>query len=487
MLTPLHYRNYITVWPILFFLITLVSCGTINHRDNIIPIDSTPRHAKVFDEDKKFLGTTPFFYEINKERKQNFTFFENESKQEMKISYKCALNYSESLIPNLLISLLYPVGTTWGAISMAVDYWSGDLFTCAKGIEINIPNNLNNGPLKLSAKRILILPIESTDEKIASEIVALWKKNFFSIQTTDSIIPMAKANRSIITNGLSDKRLWAPREINRQDLWPLGHEFSATHLLSFEKKSEGEVTTYTPKLYDFFTLQEVQETYLKPLQINDTPENSLETLEIIKESVLQTIALIPNSISASLSFDRTILVADSSNQSVGIEGHRHPMAFPKFLSIWGAENMSHPYLYDSWDYNLQFSPAIALSAWEANLDYLTLQMQSAILGGKASINLHTPFGSLGMAIGMGYGYFYALGSDQEKFIFTEWPALVDIYYYKFLTSKLFFKFKVSSYGLDRKNPSIEWKGLRLDGWMEAGASLGHYFPTMKSTLRNLLP
>ena len=472
-------------WLLLIIVVLSISCGTINQRKLIIPIDSNPRDIKIFDKHNKYIGTTPLFHVISKKRNQKFKFISEEYKIKYKHSYKCKINYSESFVPNLVLSPIFPTGTLIGAIAVSIDYWTGNLFKCSNKINIKFKHQKS---FKSTVKKILILPIASLDEKDGRKILTKWKNLYFNKQQKDLLIPIKKGLRSMAYYGLSNEHEWDPKKINKNDIWSLGHEFKATHILYFKLKNG---THYQPELYDIFSLEKVEEPYLMPIK-KLSSNNVFSSYNFIKNSLIRTFSFIPNSISANLLFNQKIHLMSINQEDInGLDVDRHPKSFPRFFSIWSVENITNPYLYKAWDYNFKFSPSLAINAWQGDINInsveFQLQAQALILGYKGSFYFHSPFGSIGASVGVGYGYFYSKDNLGNKFIFYEFPMLTDIFFYKFFTDNLYFKFGVSYFGFDQEKKSISNSYMYLKDWSEIVISLGYYIPTMKSVIRDLLP
>ena len=129
--------------------------------------------------------------------------------------------------------------------------------------------------------------------------------------------------------------------------------------------------------------------------------------------------------------------------------------------MWVFSNISSPYLFDTWDYDIRFSPHLSFPAYRAlfsNKYYI--DVQNYILSYDFTATGHMPLGSISFSLGFGGVYTY--GEDSLNNDFSNFSSLIHVglAYSAFVTERVFFRIAFDSYS-PLKNKTINNKHLKI--------------------------
>lgn len=441
---------------IIFLLASLTGCGTIGARRSIVAIDSNPRGAQVHDQSSQLLGTTPFFMQKEKQLHERFTFsYRDEKKSE---SYFCSINWSESVVPNLVPSLFFPLGMVVSGGFLLTDWATGDIYRCDDALIAKLSSDTST---QTEVPRLLILPPNLDDHQDAKSFA---EKVVAEREIQGKIVKWSRGEEVLEYFDINPKRSAEIKTIPQEHWREVAFRTHATKLLYFEQKDE----QFIPVEMDLVTFDEKR-----------LPAITYRSSKTYRDYFASLFSFFPNALTLShMTGISGTSVDDPSNNHVS----KHPEALPKFLSWWGAENISNPRLLSPWDVELQFSPLIAFPAFRYQDGDYWINGQRYFLGYEGGLTFHSPFGALRLGYALGPSVSRFENSSGEKGSNFHWlTSSFSASYYAFLTERLYFKISLQSYGFQ----SQEYQG-KLDDLTVTMVSIGYYIPHLKWKLRQVI-
>ena len=469
--------------PLFIFILFLCSCGTMKSKRNIIFADSTDRGVSVVNEKGQILGTTPFFFKIKPGSKRIFKFYRDKKLLGEK-EYKCRWDWGGSIVPNILWTPLFPIGTIVSSIALVTDASSKGLYVCKGSVLFDSGKKTQ---AKQTKRTIIGFPISIGQGELANQIMSFWKKNIFEKQSSeDTFVWNQDVEDAFVYRGVDLYANTNPKKIKRRFVNEIGLEFGGTHFLHFEVKEETKHFQITPKLYDAFTFVEEKTNYLKSFKMKKKKRTAFNYWK----KILRNIDLFPNAITLTYSGNpkEQREVGLDPTKSGEYKTNKHPDAFPKIFTTVGVESVRHPQFFSSWDWGGFLSPNFGASSWrssyilegtEYNFDF-----ESYNFGYNASLTGFSPLGQLSIGIGLTGSYFSMSDSRgyQESKIGLMTRTFIN--YSKFFNERLYFTSGVRFYSPSK---SITGKTeYTLEAWNEYYVGLGYYFPEVKTFARRLL-
>lgn len=459
-------------------------------RKQIVPVDSRPRGATVYDENGKRIGITPFFYKYSKRFGQEFTFEMPEADQKSsieKINYRCRPNWSESIIPDSLYLPFYPLGTAVGSAFLLTDFFTGGAIDCQNPLFVNFASQSRGGHKK--SRKYLIIPPNYFDEKVARNVARYWVAQRFDKfrNPQDEVVSYESSSTQMLHYGIDHNNKNSFHSIPYSHLIDLAYQYNANMIVEFELKREGALIVITPKITDIFTKEVVGEELSRPYRMHKT----LDAKDTIYYYLVKSISLIPNSFSLSFPPTRQAEVTQGETNS---EVHkkklsRHHEHLPNLFAIWGVSNIDHPLHFRRWDLNPQIRAAFSAHAWEfgeqvAGVDY-HIGYQDVMFNIGGSLTFHTPFGALYGEAGGGPFYY----RTQDNYGFHKQSASgvfkLELSYYAFMGKK--FYVKVGVHHFEIPDHLIFTKYFQLKSWQDTVLTFGLFLPELKSLVRNAIP
>lgn len=440
------------------FVLLLQGCGTIGSRRSIVAVDSSPRGALVYETGESVaLGTTPFFLEKDKKFHQSFLFKLGEREEE--VGSFCSLNWSESVLPNLVPSFFFPIGTIFSGGFLLTDWASGSIYRCKRPIVADFGDS--NASL-IPPKKILVIPPPLKDHLKAKSLA---EKVLEQLGLKKHAISWDKSEEVLEYFGIDQSRGIELSSIPDEHWREIGHRTQADHLLYF-KSGKGQ---FTPVLVDMLNHQ----------QTEMTPADYTED-KSFSDYLASTFSFFPNALTLSQMLSISVTNIDDPNNE---HTKQHPSRLPFLISLWGMENVSNPRLLTPWDYELNFSPIIAFPAFRFQYDDYWINGQRFTLAYQAALTLHSPFGAIRLSYALGPAY--SSYEDSEGKTGGQWQAFarqISASYYAFFTERLYFKISATNYRFSSEEYQGKAKGLAV-----AYFTLGYYIPHLKWKLRQLFP
>lgn len=470
--------------PLFLLLMFLVSCGTMKSKKNIIFADSTSRGVSVVNEKGETLGVTPFFFKIRPGDKRVFKFYK-EGKLLGEKKYNCRWDWGGSIVPNILWSPLFPVGTVVTSISLITDASLKGLYVCKGSILFKTKNKI---VAKEEKRQVVGLPISIGQGELANRIINFWKKNIFSKNNKgeDTFVWNEDVENEFIYRGVDLFANTHPTKIKRRFVNEVGLKFGATHFLHFDVIEDKKYFKIVPKLYDAFTFVEVKTKYLKSFKM----KKERNTASNYWKKILRNIDLFPNAITLTYSGkpkENRIVPIDSTHNGE-FSTQSHPDAFPKLFTTLGVESVHHPQFFSNWDWGGFLSPSFGASSWRSsyilNGTEYNFDFESYNFGYNASLSGFSPLGQVSVGIGLTGSYFSM--ADSKGFETSKVGLMTRTFlnYAKFFNDRVYFTFGVKFY-----SPSKSITGrpeYTLENWNEYYVGLGYYFPEVKTFARRLL-
>jgi len=470
-------------WPLLLVLSTLVSCGTIKSKKNIIFADSSPRGLEVENEKGEMLGKTPFFFQVRPGDKRKFNFYEN-GKVVSQETYRCRWDWGGSIVPNLLWAPIIPVGTALSTIFVFGDATTKGLYVCKGSVFTKIDKKVETN----GANRVVIgMPIAIGRSDLAEKAIHFWKKNIFEKnKTSETFLWDEKIENEFIYRGVDLYINTKPSKIKKRYMNQIAHKFKGTHFIHFDLKEDKEHFIITPMLYDAFTLRGEKADFLKTFKM----KKEKATAKNYWKKILRSIDFFPSALTLSLHTKpkESRVVSIDPGQTGEFTTDTHPEAFPKFFTLFGVESVRHPQLFSSWDWGGFLSPSFGASSWRTsyllNGRQYNFDFESYNFGYDASLTGFSPLGQLSAGIGFVGSLFQMsdnLGYETSKLgIMTR----IFISYTKFFNDRIYFTTGFKSY---KPSQSVTGRAeYALDSWSESYLGLGYYFPEVKALARKLI-
>ncbi len=432
------------------------------------------------NEKGETLGTTPFFFKIRPASKRNFSYLLEDQKRE--VPYECQLDWGGSLVPNLIWSPLFPVGTILSTVMMSTAAVSNAMYECKRPIEFKVENISE----KIKKKRIAVIPIAVGSHELSERIIGFWKKTFFDKNKKDeTFLWNDEVIEEFLYRGIDLYVDTSPHKIKRRFLNQIGHKLNLTHFLYFKVVDKKDHFEIKPILYDAFKITEVEGKYLKTFSL----KKNKKTLGSIWSKILRNIDFFPNSITLTYQGRAKEIreVPLDLRQSGEFRTNSHPDAIPKALTLFGVESVHHPQFYDPWDWGGFLSPNFGASSWRSsyliNGSPYNFDFESYLFGYNAYLAGFTPLGQL--RVGLGLNLAYISMSDNRGFENSKIGLMTGSFvsYYKFFGDRFYITGGVKNYNVP--GSFTNRSEYRLKSWTEVYGGIGYYFPEVKSFARKL--
>ncbi len=464
------------------FIFLVSSCGTFKRHGKIVALDSEPRGQNVRDRDGLLLGKTPLWYKGSRSRYSHVFQLEVAPNQFKRKRVFCKIDWKQSVVPAAVPSLLFPVGTILGGLSLSVDLVSGGLFNCDTlyRFEVDTQKELEKSPYQ---RRWIILPPATVD-------INWWRGQYREMEKiitakypNDEVIPMAEVFKLVSKWAFHKRKVFA-NDIPWGAIRVLAAELGANHLyLYIEENRDDNYWEGVNKAYDLFTRK--VDPFLTTKIKMKTPFVGRPWW---KKWGLLALRIIPNAVR----FQTPLAKTTNFNNDTGTIFDRtptnaHPMAWPKMVQMIGVDSLYHPDHYDIWDYAVGTFPTFGASSWRQ------------VLGEKESINLinyytiynvgitgHTPMGAFTFELGHGktlIDYDGSLVNDDHR-----WETITrsNLNYVGFINRHWFVKVDLTSFSFGEESP-VNLPSYQLKGWQEGSIGVGYYFDNIEHLAIDLFP
>ena len=396
----------------------------------------------------------------------------------------CRWDWGGSIVPNILWSPFFPIGTALTTAFLFADSTTKGLYVCKGSVFLSSKVVEGRGERK---KVIIGMPIAIGRSDLAEKAIDFWRKNIFEKNRSAEVFLWDEAvENEFIYRGVDLYANTKPDKIKKRFMNQIAHKFRGTHFIHFDLKEDKEHFIITPMLYDAFTLRGVKADFLKTFRM----KKEKVTAKNYWKRILRNIDFFPNALTLSYHGKpkESRLVPLDATRNGEFPTDTHPDAFPKFLTLFGVETVRHPQLFSTWDWGGFLSPSFGASSWRSS--YLlsgrqyNFDFESYNFGYNASLTGFSPLGQLSAGIGF-VGSLFQM-SDSQGFKTSKLGIMTRIFvsYSKFFNDRIYFTGGFKTY---KPSKSITGQAqYTLDSWSETYVGLGYYFPEVKSLARKLI-
>jgi len=466
---------------LLFLLFFLVSCGNLTTTKSVVQLDSKPRGLYVYDHEKKFVGRSPIFLEVDKGFHYQFHYSVKKDGPLKKMRRHCRVNWLGSVLPNSIFLPFFPAGTAMGASFLGTDLINGGLNDCTEKFILKSKNGAGKIARPL-AQRLLILPPEHYDGVVSNSLARHFKKNIFQkfrVNPTDQVVSFNQTS--------SDLRFFGIDHDNAKDLKIMRDEIYLYLAQKYQVTGFVKITYKDGVMYsqviDAFTKKYTPSVYNKKVKLTI---KGIKKRSSIIQFLVKSISLLPNAATVTKTEGAATFKVGPGRGEVNEDRRSHPDAFPKWASSFGIETIRPTFFYGMWDADVWISPAMGLSSFQYKTDVqghgnLVVNFSSLNLFMMGNVALFTPFGALQLGAGIGGSYFE--GRDNKGGEFKKGSTLyrILISHYFFWSRRVYSTINFSSNHFGSNPPSGTL--YEMDHFNEASIGLGMYFPEAKSLTR----
>ena len=430
----------------LFFLVSLLiltSCSGLQKKIKYAVVDSTYRGLKIYNEDKKILGETPFFFPAKSQSKYQFFY------KEKSFWKKAVLKCKKDLSPDFLVE----------GVRRCHQYFI-------------IKNSLKIAQESKTKKTLVLF-----NEDISIDESVLAKENL-------ELIDEKKLKNEIKVYGFNDQ-LDAPLTLEQIEIIKnLGEKYKADAYIHMTKKQDQIIVS----IWDIYTQKKIKD--LKKIKIEKKEKDSRWA-----RYISGLFNFFPNSIALNYFFQGRVNGKERTSAILKEYGSdkrdvsSHPNSFPRYIPLLSVENIINPYLYKSLDYDISFSPSINAFSFEYKDDLdqqiYVLKLQGYGLFYNFYLNLISPMGTTGFSLGLGAAYIR--GKDSQGLDYSKVNALSkgSVTQTVFFTDRLFTQVGINMYSLTKVFEKRNTQVYVPDSYHEYFFSLGYYFPEGKTYTKSL--
>jgi hypothetical protein len=442
---------------VVVLLVLSTSCGSLLDRNREIPIDSEVRGERVLLDNKKEIGITPFYYNLN--------YWDDLYVDGEEADFTCKFNWFDSIALNGLLTVALP---PLGLLFYGVDFISGDIYKCNERLVIESKKNGNEVEKKIN---YLFLPTLSFDHEASEKATQGWFKENLPQETSlmlhDEDLD-AFLNRYLIFQGRDND----PTKIKMSRVWRISSQIQAERFVYFRPSEKfGE---YQAEIYDTATMQKVvMPGELKNLHIEEDHKNQT------RKFVLSSIFSLPNSFTLQLTSDVEPEYTAASGATRRRESYEKDNLLEKLTRL-SMLDIDHPELFEIYDYSFKLSPQLAINSWEYQNAGQNFYSKANIFGATydAITTVHTLIGQIQIALGAG-GVLGNTRSDNDNDISSSVLLSGRVSWIVFLNKNLFINTNTGSYSTSKKFlngvESIKYQSVQI----------GYYFPELHSLMRSL--
>ncbi len=440
-------------------------------------VDSSVHGAKIYNKGGILLGETPLYIKVNPDRKKSLKFLENDEVREQ--GFRCKVNWQESVLPNLILAPLFPVGTILSGGFITLDFYSGRAYNCDQ--DLFIDNSKEKSKI-IKKENILIFPIFVGDEKLSD------KARSYISQKFENVIDLKSSKEEMLFKGIDHRNVDNIKSLRKynHNLKELFFDLSITKFI-FSKVVQKENAIYLePRLYSAFSFEELECTQCETIKVTSNEIRETGFTKTLKSAI----NLLPNAfkLSGTAKPDVSFFAPSDSSTQIDLTGDYHPDSLPKVATLIGLESIDHPQFYRPWDFSFSFYPIFSGTAWKNSLRVQGIDYQVSIANFYALYNLglvtHTPFGAFELDIGIGPNHSVIKDNFTNNASQTGIVSRVNLGYYAFLTDRYYFRLDFSNFNLNES--PVKNTFYKMESWREVSFGIGAYLPELKSWIRDLL-
>lgn len=482
-----------TLTPIVFAMV-MPGCATVVNRHETLSLDSYPRGAAVYADEKDYapIGWTPLWIQERKRWKQRYWLQLNGGpKQPLEVS--CSIDYWNSILGNSLFWFAGPVG---GLSALAVDGVTGFGFTCRNE---NLPIALkSDGNDESYCRTFIVVPPHYDDEIISNDIAHQWIRHFKQQAQVpcDEIVDFEEGKRIFAYLNIDHATDHEGRTLGWVRTRYLGTTADASHAVFLEEngKSKGQITA---RFYDLHR-QEIDSNIS-----SEDMEISKSTVKAIRKRNMASflsrhVHLLPNTINfGGSAVDHRFLNKRFEQGDIGVYKVKRKDGINELLSSgFGATHVDHPDNFELWDYDYDLAPSFAAKygEWKFVVDPnpgnlrnenedLTVSIGFVGAFYKARLSIHTPVGALGVGFGPGVAAVRTNTNPGVRKVSLTGAYLTTADYTAFISQDIVFTLGTQQFVFSDLPSSPLFKMYR---WNEVYISLGLFYPDGRSYARRII-
>jgi len=450
-------------------LALLSGCGTVAGRHQHLSIDSSPRGVAVVDDEGKPIGRTPVFHRIVRDDHIEIG-VPNSNGVNHPVVSSCGYRWAISPLENLPLIVLSPSPWLW-PLGLSIDWLSGAAYACPD--RLVLPKGVVQvAEVKPMCPRYLVLGPRTLGTNAYTTVVDRWFAAQKARTPCAEVVDAGPRRWRLVRTRLDDTDAE-----QRQRLYRLGYESRATHLARLAYTWREETVTVDAHVIDLHRQSAVE---VAPVVFRPASD----VVDALRPGLLErhlrgNLSLIPDALGVGIGARRGKVKARSGSVLESRD-------LGSFILRLGTA--SHPDAYRPWDFDLNFGSAFAFEFFKkflpkstaASAD-LALNFNRAAIYGNASGTLHTPLGSLRLAIGYG-GAYYGVSEPESlegHHFLTE--LNVKLGYTAFFTERLYGQLYFEAVIPRMKASKFDTQIKQL---LDGGIVIGYHFPELGDLARS---
>ncbi len=448
----------------------LVGCGTLAGRHQHLSIDSNPRGVAVVDEDGESVGRTPVFHRVTRDSTIRVGIPTKTGPIEPLVT-ACSYRWLISPLENAPLLLFAQAPWLW-PLGLSVDWFSGAAYACPE--RLILPDSVvASAKVHRVCPRYLVMGPRVLGERGFSVLSDRWLLQMRARESCAETITAGRRRGRLVRTALDDVD-----DDQRQRLYRLGYESGATHLARLSYAWHGDEVRISARVID---LHRQSPMVVSPVVFRP-PAEAVDGLRpgFFERNLRGNLSLIPDAVGFGVGGRRGRLIT-------GSPARVRTTKVQSSLLIRVA-SISHPDAYRPWDLDFNFGPAFAIEFFERLLPKISveddgpgLNFNRIALYADASGTLHTPMGSLRLAIGLGGAYYGITEPEALKGDHLLGEATLKLAYTAFFTDSLYGQIFAKVGSPQMKDQGYE---TQINELLDVGVVVGYYFPQIGDFARS---
>ena len=451
-------------------LLGLVGCGTLAGRHQHLSIDSSPRGVAVVDEEGEPIGRTPVFHRIARDSTIRLG-VPTQAGAIQPLVTGCSYRWLISPLENAPLLLFAQAPWLW-PVGLSVDWFSGAAYACPERVLLPEPM-VASAKVRRVCHRYLIMGPQVLGERGFAVLNEHWLADMKTRESCAETVIAGRRRGRLVRTELDDVD-----DDQRQRLYRLGYESGATHLARLRYGWHGDEVKISARVIDLH---------------RQSPQDAPPV--VFRPTIADAAALRPGFFERHLRGNLS-LIPDTVGFGVGGRRGRLVTGPPAKIKTTKVQSslivrlatISHPDAYRPWDLDFNFGPAFAIEFFEKLLPKISveddgpgLNFNRFALYGDASGTLHTPMGSLRLAIGLGGAYYRISEPAVLKGDHLVSEATLKLAYTAFFTDSLYGQLFAEVGAPQMKDMGYE---TQINELFDAGIVVGYYFPQIGDWARS---
>lgn len=439
------------------------ACTTITSKHQYIAVDSTPRHASVFDENDNFLGKTPFVYEITRDSKLHLFIEKDGIKQNY--NNACSFRWGEAGLGNLIF--LY-----FAAIAIPIDLTTGAAYNCEE---------LNKFDLQLTkpskdefCARYIVLPVKHHKFNVSSELERKARQIFSkTLKSCESIVELNESDALFASLGITNSTKNRDFTQDFYNIW--AYETGANRVIDFEfdeNEEEDPKISIHPVSTDLYTHEKKAEA---PFSIEKKELKAFNSSSINWGAIAA--AFIPNAITAGFGRSNPTFLTHNPYSVTNVTQRGLTNSYflqlssvnsLSSLSQWGLDygfGVSYPFFLDTFKVEIENT-----QTKESTLETWKIFQLSTNFFTEGF--LHTPIGAFSLKLGFAPTYHYAKTPGKSSQQSVDIGAVIALVYRFFIERSFFGNIEI----LSATGPTIKDEKISGCTLVQANFGLGYILP-----------